>query len=344
MGAADIVPGVSGGTMALITGIYDRLIHAIRGVDLPLVRSLLRMDIAGFFRQLHWRFLLLLMSGIISAVLFFTRVIPLQIYMHTHPELIFGLFFGLILGSALFLLREIDGERTVRSVWGPVLLGTGFGFWVVNMVPTSTPETPLFLLVTGMISFCAMILPGISGSYFLVLLGKYDYILSLIGNLGAGHFMSTALTLLPFFIGGALGLGLFSRLLSWLLDRYHTVTLAILIGFLFGTLVQIWPWQERIYESEVTDVRWESNGHPEVEQLRIEGPLDHLPEYDRLAPSPARGDSVRIERIEQSLVQSHLYIPGRGRSLEDSHPLSGAGGMVAGLLLVGVLERLRRKQ
>lgn len=345
MGAADIVPGVSGGTMALITGIYDRLIRAVRSVDLPLIRYLLRFDLTGFFGRFHWRFLTILLSGIVVAVFFFTRVVPLQVYMHTHPELIFGLFFGLILGSALFLLREIDERKTFRSVWGPLLGGTAIGFLIVSLVPASTPETPLFLLLTGMFAFCAMILPGISGSYFLVLLGKYDYILGLLGGLGPDTAITTGFTLLPFFLGGALGLGVFSRLLSWLLNRYHTATLALLIGFLFGTLVQIWPWQERLYETRISESTWLHEEDPRVRQLLADGPEETLPEYLRLTePREKRGDSLRVETVKQKLTESLPYLPGRERTMAESRVLQGTSGMLVGLLLVGGLERLRRKQ
>ncbi|MGM0507155.1 MAG: DUF368 domain-containing protein [Bacteroidota bacterium] len=345
MGAADIVPGVSGGTMALITGIYDRLIHAVRSVDLPLLRSLIKLDLAGFLDRFHWRFLLILLSGIGCAVLFFTRVVPLQVYMHTRPELIFGLFFGLILGSALFLLREIDEQKTFRSVWGPLLGGTVIGFLIVSLVPATTPETPLFLLLTGMIAFCAMILPGISGSYFLVLLGKYDYILGLVGSLGTDTLITTGLALLPFILGGALGLGLFSRLLSWLLKHYHTATLAVLIGFLFGTLIQIWPWQERQYETNITESTWLHKEDPRVQELLADDPNSTLPEYLRLVePRKQQGDSLQVETVKQTLVQSDPYLPGQGRPVSDSRPLQGVGGVLAGLLMVSGLERLRRKQ
>lgn len=345
MGAADIVPGVSGGTMALITGIYDRLICAVRSVDLPLIRTLLRFDLAGFFDRFHWRFLLILLSGIGIAVLFFTRVVPLQVYMHTHPELIFGLFFGLILGSALFLLREINGQKTFRSVWGPLMVGAAIGLLIVSLVPAATPESPIFLLLTGMIAFCAMILPGISGSYFLVLLGKYDYILGLLGTLEPNTVLSTSLTLFPFFLGGALGLGLFSRLLSWLLDRYHTATLALLIGFLFGTLVQIWPWQERQYETRITESTWLHVEDPRIQELLEEGPRSSLPEYTRLAePQTIQGDSLQVQTVKQTLVQSDPYLPVQDRSIAETGLLPGIGGMLAGLFLVSGLERLRHKQ
>ncbi|MEX2601188.1 MAG: DUF368 domain-containing protein, partial [Balneolaceae bacterium] len=135
MGAADVVPGVSGGTMALITGIYDRVIYAVKSVDGEMVRSLLTFNPGRLFQAFHWKFLLLLLTGIFSAVLFFTKAVPLQVYMHTEPELIYGLFFGLIAGSILLLLKEVEPSgRNRKSITG-LFLGIATGFWVVTLVP-----------------------------------------------------------------------------------------------------------------------------------------------------------------------------------------------------------------
>ena len=250
MGSADIVPGVSGGTMALILGIYNRLLHAIKSVDTKFLGYLVTFRFKKLFQEFHWKFLVFLLGGIILAVIFFTTVVPLQIYMFTHPELVFGTFFGLILGSIMILLREIQSWSILRGLL--LLIGTGIGFWVVNLVPTQTPETPLFVFLSGSVAICAMVLPGISGSYILLILRKYDFILSSIRDLQQSSTMvEAAITLLPFFLGAAVGLALFSRLLSWLLDRSYQATLLVLIGFLFGSLYVIWPYQDRVYEKHI---------------------------------------------------------------------------------------------
>ncbi|MDX1617852.1 MAG: DUF368 domain-containing protein, partial [Balneolaceae bacterium] len=160
MGSADIVPGVSGGTMALIVGIYTRLINAIKSADMRFVGRFFSLRFREAFERLHWRFLLLLLSGIFLAIFFFTRIVPLQLYMFTRPELIYGLFFGLILGSIGILIQAVPSFDWKHGLF--VLLGTLIGFWVVTLVPTSTPETKLFIFLSGSIAICAMILPGIS--------------------------------------------------------------------------------------------------------------------------------------------------------------------------------------
>ncbi|MDX1638391.1 MAG: DUF368 domain-containing protein, partial [Balneolaceae bacterium] len=182
MGSADIVPGVSGGTLALILGIYERLINAIKSANTRFVRQLVTLQWRSALQVIHWKFLLMLFSGIAAAILFFTRIVPLQVFMFTDPELIYGLFFGLIVGSIWILVKAIDGLTWGHG--GLILVGAIVGFWVVTLVPTDTPETALFVFFSGSIAICAMILPGISGSYLLLILRKYDYILSQVAALG----------------------------------------------------------------------------------------------------------------------------------------------------------------
>lgn len=182
MGSADVVPGVSGGTMALITGIYERLINAIKSADLKVIGALLRLRFKEVFSRVHWFFLLVLLSGVFSAILFVTRVIKLPELMFTHPEPVYGLFFGLIVGSVWYVLRGIDSHNWTSILW--VALGTAIGFWVVTLVPTDTPESTWFIFFSGAIAITAMILPGISGSFILLILRKYDFILGQFGKLG----------------------------------------------------------------------------------------------------------------------------------------------------------------
>ncbi|MDX1673144.1 MAG: DUF368 domain-containing protein, partial [Balneolaceae bacterium] len=214
MGSADIVPGVSGGTMALILGIYSRLVHAIKSFDSRFVKKVLTLKWSDAVRLVHWKFLLPLLSGILGAVLFFTKVVPLQVYMFTDPELIYGLFFGLIVGSIVILVKVIDHFGWAHALF--LAGGALIGFWVVTLVPTDTSESSLFVFLSGAIAICAMILPGISGSYILLILGKYDYILTQIGKMGTADTIEGLLILIPFLLGAVFGLAVFSRLLSWL--------------------------------------------------------------------------------------------------------------------------------
>jgi len=238
MGAADVVPGVSGGTMALILGIYERLLVAIRNVDAEFVRLLLRGQAAQAARRIELPFLLAVGTGIACAIAFFTRVVELPRLIGTHPELVYGLFFGLIVASIVVLLA---GHRPLGARHLPwIVLGTVAGVAVVNLVPVQTPTAGWFLFLCGALAISALILPGISGSFILLVLQKYAYVFDAIGRLDL-------VVLAPFALGCAFGLAVFSRFLTWLLRRHHDATLLTIIGVLTGSLWMIWPFQERSF-------------------------------------------------------------------------------------------------
>lgn len=238
MGAADVVPGVSGGTMAFILGIYAQLLSAIRSFDVVWLQHIFKREFKPALQRPHFSFLIPLFIGIFCALLFFTRVIPLPVYLHTHPELIYGLFFGLIVGSIITLLPEV--KRLDKSAVFFLSMGITLGFLVVNLVPVKTPDHSLFIFFSGLLAISAMLLPGISGSFILLILRKYDTILNAIG-----HFQWTIL--IPFILGCFTGLIVFSRLISWLLTRFYRATMLIIIGILIGSLWVIWPFQVREY-------------------------------------------------------------------------------------------------
>lgn len=347
MGSADIVPGVSGGTMALITGIYDRLIYAIKSVDRNFIRKISRLKIFEAIKVVHWKFLMLLFLGMVCAVIFFTRVVPLQVLMFTHPEIVYGLFFGLILGSIFLLIVEIaPGSRAWSNIL-PLAGGTLFGFWVVTLVPTDTPTTIWYIMFSGALSICAMILPGISGSYILLILGKYDYILSQLANLGTSETLDAALNLLPFFAGTLIGIVLFSRVLSWLLKNYHAITLLTLIGFLIGSLYVIWPYQERDFREIVRSTQVMDYTDPEVQAMLERDESPHLPEFNRVievinpeAPSDEL-KMVRVETISRTMVTSTPFIPEKGQ--ESINVRGGLFGMAGGLMFIWVISYLRHR-
>ena len=238
MGAADVVPGVSGGTMALILGIYERLLRAIRAFDTILVRRLARGELEAAAAHVDLRFLLTLGTGIAAALYFFTRVVSLPALIEHHPVPVYSFFFGLIVGSMLVLSRALARPRW-HDVAG-VAAGVGLGLLVVTVVPFETPTDTWFIFVCGALAICAMILPGISGSFVLLILRKYVYVFDAIGRFDL-H------VLIPFAVGAACGLAAFSRVLVWLLDRFHRHTLAVIIGLLGGSLWVVWPFQERTY-------------------------------------------------------------------------------------------------
>ncbi len=238
MGAADVVPGVSGGTMAFILGIYAELIAAIRSFDSAWLAALLRLDTREVISKPHFAFLIPLGIGLLSAVLFFTRIVHLPQLLIDYPEQIYGLFFGLILGSIIVLANEMVGLKIREYAW--ILPGLILGLIVFNLVPTETPETSWFVFLAGAIAICAAILPGISGSFILLILNKYAYILNAIG-----YFKFSIL--IPFGLGLITGLLLFSRVLSHLLNKYYQRTILFISGLLLASLYVIWPFQERIY-------------------------------------------------------------------------------------------------
>ncbi len=238
MGAADVVPGVSGGTMAFILGIYKQLLDAIRSFDTTWLQAVLRLQWTTIWQRPHFGFLIPLAMGLVCAVLFFTRVVPLPTLLHTQPEPIYGLFFGLIVGSIITLLPNAVKKDAATFLFLP--LGVVIGLAVVNLVPVNTPEATWFIFLSGMLAISAMLLPGISGSFILLILNKYETILN-----GISHF--NFMIIIPFGLGAALGLIIFSRVFDWLLERFYRPTLLIIIGILIGSLWRIWPFQERVY-------------------------------------------------------------------------------------------------
>jgi putative membrane protein len=346
MGSADIVPGVSGGTMALITGIYDRLIYAIKSVDKDTFLNVIKFRFSSVFETFHWKFLTLLFTGIILAIAFFTKIVPLQVYMFTHPEIVYGLFFGLIVGSIVLLIAEISPEKRGWKNLFPLVAGALFGFWIVTLVPTDTPEAAWFVLLSGSIAICAMILPGISGSYLLLIMRKYDYILSQVGSIGTVDTASAIMNLLPFFAGAALGLILFSRLLSWLLNNFHATTLLVLIGFLIGSLYVIWPYQDREFQDAVRSTQIMEYTDPVVQEMLEREEPPKLPEYKRIKEVINPGASfdalkkVEVETVSRKLLKSQPIIPDADSS--EVNLWGGIYGMAGGLFMILFISYLRR--
>ncbi len=235
MGAADVVPGVSGGTMAFILGIYEELIDAIRSFDLESVRLLFSGKIRDFLGHTHWRFLLFLGCGILLAIFSLSKA--LSWLLQNEPVLIWSFFLGLILASVVTVVKRVQSWRL--PTWCSLLAGFAGIYLLVGMVPGATPNAPWFLFVSGALAICAMILPGISGSFILVLLGKYQYILEAVNE-------RNLLVLFIVAAGACVGLAAFSRLLGWLLTRYHDYMVAFLTGLMLGSLRKVWPFKETL--------------------------------------------------------------------------------------------------
>lgn len=235
MGAADIVPGVSGGTIAFISGIYEELIDSIGAIGPKTLRILFREGIAAAWRSFNGTFLLTLMLGILTSV--FTLSTLISELLHTHPEMLWSFFFGLIVISAFHIGRRIRQWRTSEVT--AITLGTVMAYGITAIAPAQLPMTPLTVFVAGAIAICAMILPGISGSFILLLLGMYANIL--------GAVKSLDIVILLIFAAGCLsGLLGFSRFLSWLLHHHQGPALALLTGFMMGSLNKVWPWKQTL--------------------------------------------------------------------------------------------------
>lgn len=235
MGAADVVPGVSGGTIAFITGIYDELIESIKSVNFASLKALKNEGIGGFWQHINGTFLLSLGLGIISAIALLASAIGYLL--ETYPQYLWSFFFGLILASSVVILRQVTQWRAAEVII--LISGIVISSFISLSTPTSIQATPLIVFLAGSIAICAMILPGISGSFILLLMGLYVPILGAVKN-----FEITTLVL--FLSGAAIGLGLFVRLLSWILKRFPNLLLSLLTGFMLGALFKVWPWKETI--------------------------------------------------------------------------------------------------
>ena len=234
MGAANVVPGVSGGTIALLTGIYSRIINAIDALmRISNWKLLLKGDLKAFWKAVEGRFLLALGIGVVASV--FTLAKLMEYVLANHPVQTWAFFFGLILASVYYMLRDIKNLKWLDAV--QVFAGLVLGLVVCTLTPTKTPDTMWFVFICGAIAVCTMILPGISGSFILVILGKYDYIMRAVSALDLP-------TLFVFALGCVVGILAFAKFLHWLLARYERSTMLVLIGFVLGSLVKVWPWHD----------------------------------------------------------------------------------------------------
>ena len=243
MGAADVVPGVSGGTIAFISGIYEELLSTISNVNLSLLRTLKTSGIKAAWKQLNGSFLTALLLGIFVSIVSLAKVI--KHLLESQPILLWSFFFGLVLASVIYIARQITNWNFKAFLI--LVLGAALAFFITTLNPlVSESSSSLFLFLAGAIAICAMILPGISGSFILVLLGAYKPVLEAVNN-------RDFKIILTFMAGAVVGLLTFSRVLKWLFTKYKNLTLAVLTGFIIGSLNKIWPWKETL--------TWRTNSH-----------------------------------------------------------------------------------
>ena len=239
MGAADVIPGVSGGTIAFITGIYDEFVGSIARGDAEAVKLLVKGKFKDFWKHINGWFLLSVVAGIGVSVVALAGL--MQMLLRDHPIQTWAFFFGLIVASSIFILRGISGWKAREVLM--VAFGILLGVVVCTLSPTETPEALWFIFLSGSIAICAMILPGISGSFILLILGKYQFIMGAItGLLSGDEFGRNFLILAVFLVGALVGILGFSKFLHWLLARWNKETLLVLAGFIIGSLVKVWPW------------------------------------------------------------------------------------------------------
>ncbi len=235
MGAADVVPGVSGGTIAFISGIYEDLIDALRSLTPAALIVWRREGFASFWRHIHGSFLLVLFSGVLLSILSLAKTV---VYCLEHyPLLVWGFFFGLVLASSIYIGRQLPFRS--KGVWVAIVIGLVIALWISVARPVQMPGEWWMAFIAGSLAICAMLLPGISGSFVLLLMGMYSFILH--------SLLQFNLTIIGSFVAGCiLGLTLFSHVLGWLLQHYRTLTMATATGFLLGSLNLIWPWRQTV--------------------------------------------------------------------------------------------------
>ncbi len=243
MGAADVVPGVSGGTIAFISGIYEELLGSISNVNLGLFKTLKQDGFKAAWTQLNGNFLASLFIGIFVSIVSLAKAI--KYLLENEPVLLWSFFFGLVLASIIYIAKQITKWNVISFV--VLILGAFLAYYITTLNPlVSENSSPIFMFIAGAIAICAMILPGISGSFILVLLGAYKPVLNALNN-------KDFKTILIFMAGAVVGLLTFSRVLKWLFKHYKNLTLAALTGFIIGSLNKIWPWKETL--------TWRTNSH-----------------------------------------------------------------------------------
>lgn len=258
MGAANVIPGVSGGTIALLTGIFSEIIESLNSlIEIPTWKALLKGDFRGFWERIHGGFMLSLLIGVLISIFSLAK---LMVYvMDYYPVQTWAFFFGLIIASSAYMIYDIKGWKSIDMLFFGI--GILLGVVICTLSPTSTPDDLWFIFLCGAIAICTMILPGISGSFILVILSKYDYIMNALDTLNIP-------VLTVFALGCIIGILGFSKFLHWLLRKAERPTMLILVGFVIGALVKIWPWNDMTAVAEAEFLR--SGMDAEASQTAVE--------------------------------------------------------------------------
>ena len=259
MGAADVVPGVSGGTIAFISGIYQELIDSINNVNLSVLKTLKKEGLKAAWQQVNGSFLLALLTGIGISILTFSKVITHLL--ETQPILVWSFFFGLIIASIALIWKETSNWKIVDIL--ALIIGIALSYYITIARPVSSPDSYWYLFLSGFIAIIAMILPGISGAFILLLMGSYETVIGTINTFREGLttanseiLIAALLKLGVFAVGAIIGLKSFSKILHWMFANHKNTTLTLLVGFMIGSLNKVWPWKQ-VLETRI-------NSHGEV--------------------------------------------------------------------------------
>ncbi|MFN2430122.1 MAG: DUF368 domain-containing protein [Cryomorphaceae bacterium] len=295
MGAADVVPGVSGGTIAFITGIYEELITTISGISIGSIRTLFKQGIKAFWKEVNGNFLVVLLFGIMVSILSLSKLIAFLL--EEHAIATWSFFFGLIVASIPLVGKRVNtwtGSRIFAFVAGAII-----AWLITDLPPVEESGAKWYLFVSGMIAICAMILPGISGSFILILMGSYLSVLTAVNDRDIA-------SVLTFMAGAVVGILSFSRFLKFMFSRFHDITIAVLSGFLLGSLNKIWPWKNVLdwfvkHEGELNEKRV-----PLITENILPGEYTQLtgePSQFGLALAMAIGGLVLILAIDRLAVK-----------------------------------------
>lgn len=259
MGAANVIPGVSGGTIALITGIFERLINAIKSFNLRAIKLLLKFDLKGFAKHTDLQFLTAIFLGVIIAIVSLARLFD---YLFTnYPVYIWAYFFGLVLASVYFVGKTVSSWKF--SSISTFIIGAAIAVMVSVLNPATENQSFFYLILCGVAAICSMILPGLSGSFILFVMGNYKLVaIDAINNADMS-------ILLPVIIGAVGGLIAFSHLLSWVFKRYRDETISLLTGFILGSLSILWPWQKEVFMLDEQGMQILKDGVPVVQKYEI---------------------------------------------------------------------------
>lgn len=293
MGIAEVIPGVSGGTIAFITGIYKTLLDSIKSVNPGLLRSLFSFDFGAVWQKLNGPFLLWLMVGMVGGVLI--GVFGVSYLLEAYPQVLWALFFGLILASVPFMFSTLKDRKPLHFLL--LIVGTAIAFGITCLTPVSGSLGYGYVFVAGAIAISALVLPGISGSFMLLLMGLYTTIIPMIRDFLSSPELSEFLVLAIFGLGCLTGLMVFSRIVSAAFEKYHDGTIALLSGFMLGSLNKIWPWRNPSAFLDKDTGRVVTVDSSNIQNIDVHSDLIKIISESNVLPSAYHGASMLIPAV-----------------------------------------------